>query len=180
MARRGRSTGTGAAASDTAEIYEPPYLFKGPRPTIGSAPATIKVGAGFGVETPDTNVTSAVLVAPWGGHARGGHEPAPHSARPTRRTGCVDLAAPPNANAAPPGYYMLFLLNDKGVPSVAKFVKLSAGGAAPAACPQPAAAGGSAPVVEPPPGKPEPPVVKPPQPPRLRRLRRTRPRRSAG
>ena len=38
-----------AAASDTAEIYEPPYLFKGPRPTIGSAPSTIKVGASFGV-----------------------------------------------------------------------------------------------------------------------------------
>ena len=30
----------------------------------------------------------------------------------------------PTPNVAPPGYYMLFLLNDKGVPSVAKFVRL--------------------------------------------------------
>jgi hypothetical protein len=42
-----------------------------------------------------------------------------------RGTGCVSLRAPA-ANVAPPGWYMLFLLNDQGVPSVAKFVKLQA------------------------------------------------------
>ena len=38
------------------------------------------------------------------------------------------MTAPANRNAAPPGYYMLFLINDQGVPSVAKFVKLEEGG----------------------------------------------------
>ncbi len=38
------------------------------------------------------------------------------------------MTAPTGPNAAPPGYYMLFLLNDQGVPSVAKFVKLQQGG----------------------------------------------------
>src|SRR5262245_27759063 len=35
------------------EIYEPPYLFKGARPTINSAPATVNYGQTFFVETPN-------------------------------------------------------------------------------------------------------------------------------
>ena len=31
---------------------------------------------------------------------------------------------PPNSNVAPPGYYMLFLLNNAGVPSIASFVQV--------------------------------------------------------
>jgi hypothetical protein len=36
----------------------------------------------------------------------------------------VDVVAPPSASVAPPGHYMLFLLNDAGVPSVASWVRL--------------------------------------------------------
>lgn len=36
----------------------------------------------------------------------------------------VGLRTPPGAADAPPGYYMLFLLNAKGVPSTAKWLKL--------------------------------------------------------
>jgi chitodextrinase len=43
--------------------------------------------------------------------------------------GGVRLTAPANGGIAPPGYYMLFLLNDRGVPSVARWVKLGATGA---------------------------------------------------
>ena len=39
-----------------------------------------------------------------------------------QRAGGVTLTAPATADIATPGYYMLFLLNDRGVPSVAKFV----------------------------------------------------------
>ena len=69
------------------------------------------------------------------GHPRRGHEPAADSARADEAHGLRGPVAPPNANAAPPGYYMLFLLNDQGVPSMAKFVKLTTGGTAPAECP---------------------------------------------
>ena len=43
-------------------------------------------------------------------------------------TGSAELSAtaPPNGSIAPPGYYMLFLVNESGVPSVATFVHLSA------------------------------------------------------
>jgi hypothetical protein len=36
----------------------------------------------------------------------------------------LQLLAPPNANIAPPGYYMLFVLNGAGVPSEAKFIQV--------------------------------------------------------
>jgi hypothetical protein len=32
---------------------------------------------------------------------------------------------PPSPGVAPPGYYMLFVLNAKGVPSVAEWVQLT-------------------------------------------------------
>ncbi|MEA2330360.1 MAG: hypothetical protein QOH58_498 [Thermoleophilaceae bacterium] len=124
----------GGLAGDTAEIYEPPYLHRGPRPTIASAPASIKLGADFGVTTPDTNLTRAALVAPGSATHAVDMNQRFIPLTLTRRSGCVDISAPSNANAAPPGYYMLFLLNDQGVPSVAKFVRLRADGAAPAAC----------------------------------------------
>src|SRR4029453_8867571 len=39
-------------------------------------------------------------------------------------TGVFNVTPPPNQNIAPPGYYMLFLINNPGVPSVAKFIQL--------------------------------------------------------
>ena len=37
-------------------------------------------------------------------------------------------AGRPNANVAPPGMYMVFLIDDQGVPSVGKIVKVERGG----------------------------------------------------
>ena len=54
----------GGIDRDTAEIYEPPYLFKGARPTISSAPATVRTGTSFDVDTPNGNITKARLIAP--------------------------------------------------------------------------------------------------------------------
>jgi hypothetical protein len=92
----------------------------------------IQTGAGFGVTTPDANITGASLVAP--GAVTHGVDMNQRAIKldVTHGTGCVSLRAP-GPTVAPPGYYMLFLLNDKGVPSVAKFVKLQ-GSAAPAQC----------------------------------------------
>jgi len=116
----------GGIDRDTAEIYEPPYLHKGPRPTITSAPASAKFGDPFTVATPNTNVTRATLVAP-GTTTHNTDMNQRHISLPLEHVaGGVRLQAPPNATAATPGYYMLFLLNDQGVPSTAKFIKLDA------------------------------------------------------
>ena len=39
--------------------------------------------------------------------------------------GGLQPKAPANGNVAPPGYYLLFIVNNDGVPSVARFVHLS-------------------------------------------------------
>src|SRR4030095_5182561 len=47
----------------TAEIYSPPYLFKGARPTITSAPASAVYGANMTVNTSDAaSINSVSLV----------------------------------------------------------------------------------------------------------------------
>jgi hypothetical protein len=39
-------------------------------------------------------------------------------------SGGLTLTAPATSNLAPPGYYMLFVVNSNGVPSIAPFVQL--------------------------------------------------------
>jgi hypothetical protein len=109
----------------SAEFYSPPYLFKGARPTITQAPAQITYGQNFFVATPDgATITSAVLI-------RTG-APTHFFDQSTRfvpvtfqqTTGGLNIQAPSAATLAQPGYYMLFIVNANGVPSVAPFVQL--------------------------------------------------------
>ncbi|MCU1270103.1 MAG: repeat/fibronectin type domain protein [Acidobacteriaceae bacterium] len=109
----------------SAEFYSPPYLFKGARPTITQAPAQISYGQNFFVGTPDgSTITSAVLIRTgavthfFNMNAR--FVPVTF----TTATGGLTITAPANGNLAPPGYYMLFVLNSNGVPSIAPFVQL--------------------------------------------------------
>ena len=126
--------------SDTAEIYSPPYLFKGARPTISSAPATLSFNDHFGVGSPD-QVSRAVLMAPGAtthGDDMNQREVTLQVSNTVAGAG-INLVSPPSANVAPPGYYMLFLLNQQGVPSVSKWVRID-----PTAPDQPEIPGGPA------------------------------------
>jgi hypothetical protein len=109
----------------SAEFYSPPYLFKGPRPTITQAPGQISYGANFTVTTPDAaSITSAVLIRT-GAVTHFFDENTRFVPLTFQQTqGGLTLTAPSSANAAPPGYYMLFLVNSSGVPSVAPYVQL--------------------------------------------------------
>jgi hypothetical protein len=133
--------GYGGSSNDTAEIYEPPYLFKGPRPSIASAPDSVTYGEAFTVEA-SADATRAVLMAPAAvTHANDmsqRHVPLAATAGPA---GTLTIDAPAAPELAPPTYYMLFVLNDQGVPSVARFIRLKLGRAdAPADPPAPPAA----------------------------------------
>jgi hypothetical protein len=109
--------------NDIAEIYSPPYLFQGARPSISSAPRAIKWGSPFTVGTPDA-VARAVLIAP-GATTHGNDMNQRHvELTISPATGGIQAIAPPTANVAPPGPYLLFLLNAQGVPSVARFVQV--------------------------------------------------------
>ena len=127
----------GSPNGDTAEIYEPPYLHRGPRPTITSAPEGLMWGDDFHVGTPDA-VTRAVLMAPGAvTHANDMSQRHVELDVIGRAPGQgVDLRAPVGANAAPPGYYMLFVL-ENGIPSVARWVRLGVPTSPPGGTPPP-------------------------------------------
>ena len=102
------------------DIYSPPYLFKGARPTITSATASVANGGTLDVVTPSA-VNRAVLMAPGATtHANDMHQRMVELQFTT--TGNGISAHVPSTGVAPPGYYMLFILNSTGVPSVASWV----------------------------------------------------------
>jgi hypothetical protein len=110
----------------TAEIYSPPYLFRGPRPIITSAPASMRwAGTSYARTPSSSDVVAAALVAPAATtHANDMSQRYVPLTLINRGGGLLELKAPANGRVAPPGYYMLFLLSSRGVPSVAKFVRV--------------------------------------------------------
>jgi hypothetical protein len=106
------------------EIFTPPYLEKGlPRPTITSAPAAMPRGRSFDIPTPDAgHIAKARLIRT---------STATHVttvdmrdvALPMQKTpDGVSVTVPQESTIVPPGQYMLFLVDDQGVPSTAKIV----------------------------------------------------------
>jgi hypothetical protein len=140
----GDDTNGGGQQSDTAEVYSPAYLFDGPRPEITGAPGTLAYGGGAQVAYAGSDVARAVLVAPGATtHANDMNQRFVPLSITGRGAGTVELAAPSGPTIAPPGVYMLFLLNARGVPSVARFVRVEAAGTPPVIVdPGPGGAGG--------------------------------------
>jgi hypothetical protein len=121
----GRVLSSGGDGESNAEIFSPPYLFRGTRPTISSAPAMVSYGQTFTVNTPDaatiTNVNWLRLGAVT--HAQNWDQRINRLAF-TSGPGVLQVTAPGSPKRCPPGYYMLFILNANGVPSVAQFVRV--------------------------------------------------------
>jgi galactose oxidase-like protein/PKD domain-containing protein len=113
------------------EIYSPAYLFKSDgtlatRPVISSVPASVGYGAVFQVQTPDAaTISSIALVRPGAVTHAFDMEQRLVNLSFTAGSGVLNVTAPPNGNIAPPGYYMLFILNSSGVPSVGRFVQVN-------------------------------------------------------
>lgn len=115
-----------------AQVFSPPYLFRGSRPQIEQAPKEVALGEQFTVVSPDaSDVARASLVR---------LTSVTHSFNANQRINFLSvtaqgdhltMSAPATAELCPPGHYMLFLLSHAGVPSVAQIVKI--GAAAPAA-----------------------------------------------
>ena len=114
------------------EIYSPAYLFNSDgslatRPTITSVtPGVIGYGGSFQIQTPNAaNISSAVLVRPGSPTHAFDMDQRLVGLSFTAGNGVLNATAPPNGSIAPPGYYLLFILNSAGVPSLAGFVQLS-------------------------------------------------------
>src|SRR5580704_7956669 len=114
------------------EIYTPAYLFNssgGPatRPTITSVtPGVVGYGSSFQIQTPDAaSISSAVLIRAGSPTHAFDMDQRLVGLNFTAGSGVLNATAPPNGSIAPPGYYLLFILNSTGVPSIAQFVQLS-------------------------------------------------------
>ena len=111
-----------------AEFFSPPYLFKGPRPTITSTPQQVQYGNTFAVNTPDAASIANVVLIRNGAVTHAFDENTRYVPLTFQQVaGGLTVTAPANGNIAPPGFYMLFLVNNAGVPSVAPFVQIVAG-----------------------------------------------------
>jgi hypothetical protein len=120
----------GNVGGPNAQIYSPPYLFNGTRPSISSAPASVGYGQTVFIGTPNaTGITKVSWIHV--GSTTHTFDMAQRYMKLsfTQATNGLNVTMPANANIAPPGYYMLFVLNGSGVPSVAKIIQISAGGA---------------------------------------------------
>ncbi|MFH7597208.1 galactose oxidase early set domain-containing protein [Streptomyces racemochromogenes] len=116
------------AMDGSIEIYEPPYLHQGgTRPALDRVPGgELAYATPFEVRSATASaVRRAVLLAPTTvTHAVNTSQRHLELAVTAVRGDALTLRTPPGAADAPPGYYMLFLLDGRGVPSTAKWVKL--------------------------------------------------------
>lgn len=134
----------------TFEIYSPPYLFKGARPQIDDLPARIEFGGSFAVKGSTTDghrITRATLVAPGSvTHAYDDNQRVLELPLQGAGDGAFRITAPTSGNAAPPGDYMLFLIDERGVPSVGRFVRVASEHAANVPVDEPTTTPGTTPV----------------------------------
>ncbi|MFH9861661.1 galactose oxidase-like domain-containing protein [Streptomyces sp. NPDC017202] len=114
-------------------LYEPPYLFRGARPRITSVASTTWAYGSDQRITVDKPVVKASLIRP---------AAVTHSSDPNQRYvdlpmtvdgDTVDLSLTSNPDLAPPGWYMLSVVDADGVPSVSTWVRVGAAGQAAAA-----------------------------------------------
>lgn len=128
------TAGNQCPADRTLEVFSPPYLFASdgspaPRPAITSAPPLVHHGQEFDIETPNpAAIAKVVMVRPMA---------VTHQTDSEQRviqltysiTGATTLTAEaPNGwhphALAPQGWYMVFLIDTAGVPSVGHFIHL--------------------------------------------------------
>jgi hypothetical protein len=107
------------------EIFSPPYLFKGARPAITSAPSQVGYNQSFSVTTPNAAQVTDVRWIRLGSvtHAFDMGARA-NTLSFAAAEGAVEVTTPLTPNLAPPGHYMLFILNRNGVPSRGHIIRV--------------------------------------------------------
>jgi hypothetical protein len=126
FAAGGVAPGTADPDQHSLELYSPNYLSLGVRPVISAAPTSVTYGNAFSLDTSQAaGITSVVLIAPISvtHHTDSGQR---YIKLPilSRTATNIETRAPANGNIAPPGDYMLFVVNAQDVPSEARFVNI--------------------------------------------------------
>jgi len=106
-------------------VYSPPYLFHGARPKITSVATRSWTYGSNEQVTVNQKIVSAELISP--AAVTRSTDPNQRSvALPVSGSGThLSLNVTTNPNLAPPGWYMLFVVNASGVPSVAAWVHVA-------------------------------------------------------
>jgi hypothetical protein len=117
----------GNVGGPSAQLFSPPYLFAGARPSITSAPVSAGYGQTVFIGTPDVASVSKVTLLKQASvtHTNSMSQGFQTLSFTKTSTG-LNVTMPANANLATPGYYMLFILNGSGVPSVGSIIQISA------------------------------------------------------
>jgi hypothetical protein len=133
----GRVLSSGGDNEPNAEVFSPPYLFKSARPVVTTSPSSITYGESFLVDTQNATSIAAVTLVRLSAvtHANNMNQRFLRLAF-SQALGRLTVTAPSVPEIAPPGHYMLFVLNAEGVPSIAPIIRLNSG-AAPTAPPAP-------------------------------------------
>ena len=123
----GRVLLAGADNQPSGEVFSPPYLFRGPRPEISNAPAVLFYGTSFDIEFTSTSAANVVTLIRMSSvtHSVNKGQRYVRLAELGSVGGNVTVPGPANANDAPPGYYMLFVVDDNGIPSEAQIVRVT-------------------------------------------------------
>ncbi|RZU00952.1 PA14 domain-containing protein [Rivibacter subsaxonicus] len=116
------------------EVYYPPYLFaaggvRATRPAISSVPGTVDLGKTATVTVNSSKAISRVTLLKTGSVTHSFNMDQRFLELPFTTSGStLTVQMPTKGTDAPPGYYMLFVIDSAGVPSEAKFVRMTVGG----------------------------------------------------
>jgi hypothetical protein len=110
-----------------AQIFRPPYLFRGSRPDLTTAPQEVVYGQSFTVRTshPEEIGTVSWIRLSSVTHSFNMDQRINFLAFRPASSG-LTITAPEDPDICPPGHYMLFLLNKAKVPSVAQILRVAA------------------------------------------------------
>ncbi|MGZ4897356.1 MAG: carboxypeptidase regulatory-like domain-containing protein [Candidatus Angelobacter sp.] len=116
----------GNVGGPNAQLFSPPYLFAGARPSISTAPTSAGYAQTVFVGTPDAaSIGRVTLLREASVTHTNSMSQGFLSLSFTKTSTGLNVTMPANANLAPPGYYMLFILNSSGVPSVGSIIQIS-------------------------------------------------------
>ena len=109
------------------EVFSPPYLFRGSRPEITQAPQQAEYGETITLTCPQAASIATVSLVRNGvtTHSFDSEQRLVDLPISSRAAGSLEVDVPGNPNLAPPGWYMIFVVNQAGVPSVAAWTRLT-------------------------------------------------------
>jgi hypothetical protein len=108
-----------------SEFYVPSY-YNATRPTISGEPAVGGYGGFINIPTPEAANIEKVSLIPLSTFTHGFNSQMRFIwlQIQSKGSGSVTVSAPVNGKIAPPGYYMIHVLDNAGVPSKAKIIKI--------------------------------------------------------